>query len=81
MDSGIMMGQGSKEWKMRSAHETEAATQGILFITLMRTMNGRARLGLRSSTLRATIRSPTARAFNNELIVQGAAAKVGGRPR
>jgi uncharacterized glyoxalase superfamily protein PhnB len=25
----IMMGQGSKEWKMLSAHETEAATQGI----------------------------------------------------
>ena len=25
----IMMGQGSKEWRMLSAHETEAATQGI----------------------------------------------------
>jgi PhnB protein len=25
----IMMGQGSKEWKMLSARETEAATQGI----------------------------------------------------
>jgi PhnB protein len=25
----IMMGQGSKEWRMLSAQETEAATQGI----------------------------------------------------
>ena len=25
----IMMGQGSKEWRMLSASETEAATQGI----------------------------------------------------
>jgi len=25
----IMMGQGSKEWRMMSAHVAEAATQGI----------------------------------------------------
>jgi hypothetical protein len=46
----------------------------------MPAMNERPRLGLRSSTLRATIRSPTARAFNNELIVHGAAAKLATRP-
>jgi hypothetical protein len=64
----IMMGQGSKEWRMVSAHESEMATQGIFIIYLaeraLRTgegCGGRDRQTARRPSLWAQLHSPRPR--------------------
>src|ERR1700730_8228109 len=51
----IMMGQGSKEWRMVSAHESEMATQGIfIYLADVDAHYERAKRGQRSSNRQKT---------------------------